>query len=154
VANMFGMGEILGSSAEDERAAASEWQALLDWEPEVDEMGMPLPDPMNPASPFPAGGPNVDQVFDNHLAHVMEHRKPVRTDVWKQLPPWKKLFWQNHQLDHMMSIQATQQMAAGGPAKGGDLHAGSKADEMPDKAAHTNAGSNAAGSGGSNQYEA
>jgi len=152
VANMFGMGEILGSSAEDERAAASEWQTLLDWEPQVDEQtGMPLADPMNPQSPFPPGGPEVDQVFDNHLAHVMEHRKPVKTDVWKQLPPWKQLFWRNHQLDHLMAVQASQQMAAG-PANGGDLHAGSKADEMPDKAAHTNAGSEATGSGGANQH--
>lgn len=156
VANMFGMSEILGSSAEDERAAAGEWQALLDWEPEVDPMtGEPIMgDPMNPGSPFPPGGPNVDMVFDNHLTHVMEHRKPVRTDIWKQLPPWKQLFWRNHQLDHLMSIQAQQQMAAGGPQGGGELHAGSKADEMPDKAAHTNAGSEAAGSGGANQHEA
>lgn len=155
VAQMFGMSEILGSSAEDERAAASEWQALLDWEPELDPFtGEPIEqDPMSKL-PFPPGGPMVDQVFDNHMAHVMEHRKPVRTDIWKQLPPWKRLFWQSHQLDHLMAIQATQMMqGGGGPQKPkGDLHAGSKADEMPDKAANVNKGSEAAGSGGANQH--
>ena len=155
VANMFGMSEVLGSSAEDERIAASEWQALLDWEPEVDPMtGEPLIDPMSP-TPFPPGGPEVDQIFDNHMSHIMEHRKPVRTDIWRQLPPWKQAFWRMHQLDHLMAVQAMQQQAEGGkpqPGGGDDLHAGSKSDEMPDKAANVNKGSSAMGSGGANQH--
>lgn len=157
VANMFGMSDILGSSAEDERVAAGEWQALLDWSPQLDPMtGEPVEmDPMS-NMPFPPGGPMVDQVFDNHMAHVMEHRKPVRTDIWKQLPPWKKLFWQSHQLDHLMAVQAMQNMQQGGPQKpkpkGDDLHAGSKSDEMPDKAANVNKGSESMGSGGANQH--
>ncbi len=154
VANMFGMSKVLGSTAEDERIAASEWQALLEWEPPSDPMsGEPLPDPSG-ASPFPPGGPQVDQVFDNHMSHIMEHRKQVRTDTWAQLPPWKQMFWRMHQLDHLMAVQAMQQQAEGGSAKGkgDDLHAGSKSDEMPDKAANVNKGSSAMGSGGANQH--
>lgn len=157
VANMFGMSEVLGSTAEDERIAAGEWQELLDWQPEVDPMtGEPMIDPMSP-TPFPPGGPMVDQVFDNHMSHIMEHRKPVRTDIWRQLPPWKQNFWKMHQLDHLMAVQAMQMQAQGGPKKpggggGDDLHAGSKADEMPDKAANVNKGSSSMGSGGANQY--
>lgn len=164
VADMFGMSSVLGSSAEDERAAAGEWQALLDWEPQVDPMtGQPAemmpPDPLTgQPSPFPVGGPMVDQVFDNHLVHTMCHRKPVVTDVWKQLPEWKKLYWRNHQIEHLMAMQAAQmaQMPPAkskpAPGKGDDLHAGSKADEMPDAAANVNKGSSAMGSGGANQY--
>lgn len=99
----------------------------------------------------------VDQVFDNHMSHIMEHRKPVRTDIWRQLPPWKQNFWKMHQLDHLMAVQAMQMQAQGGPKKpggggGDDLHAGSKADEMPDKAANVNKGSSSMGSGGANQH--
>jgi hypothetical protein len=151
VANMFGMGELLGSSAEDERIAAGEWQALLDWEPPVDETtGLPID--VDPVTQFPKGGPEVNQVFDNHMTHVMVHRKPVRTDVWNQLPPWKQLYWQNHQLDHLMTLKLTQAPPEAPNKPKGDLHAGSKSDEMPDKAANVNKGSTIMGSGGENQH--
>jgi len=161
VANMFGMGEVLGSTAEDERIAAGEWQALLEWNPLLDPTTQePLIDPNQPPdpatgqpSPFPTGGPTVDPVFDNHLTHIMTHRKPVKTDIWNQLPPWKQAFWRSHQLDHMLQLQpppdAGAKPKAGGEA---DLHAGSKSDEMPDQAANVNKGSHAMGSGGANQH--
>lgn len=156
VADMFGMSNVLGSTAEDERHAAGEWQALLDWEPQVDpETGAPL-EMMSAELPFPPGGPMVDQVFDNHLIHIMGHRKPTLTDVWKQLPEWKRLYWRNHQIEHLMAMQGAAMAQAPQdqkkPAGGEDLHAGSKADEMPDAAANVNKGSSAMGSGGANQY--
>lgn len=146
---MFGMSSILGSGADDERAAASEWQELLDWEPEIDPMsGMPLG--VTPENPFPPGGPMVDQVFDNHLAHMMTHRKPVKTEDWNQLPEWKKHFWRMHQLDHMMAIPPPPDAKPSG--SGGPVKSGTKAEEMPDSAANMNKGSVSAGSGGANQH--
>ena len=156
IAKMFGMTKVLGANDEDVRYAAGEWQALLDWNPPMDEMGMPLePDPNDPA--FPQGGPLVEEVFDNHLVHIMEHRKPARTDVYKQLPPWKQLYWKNHLLKHLLSMPPPPDAQGKKPGGSGSSksEATSKDNEKGDKTMDTarEGGSVAFGGGGSNQYQ-
>lgn len=163
IAKLFGMTNILGANDEDVRYAAGEWQALLDWQPEVDpETGMPIPGPQQPGappSPFPPGGPQVEPIFDNHLVHIMEHRKPSRTEQYKMLPPWKQMFWKNHVLDHLMAMPpppgSEPQQKPGSPSGGPKSEATSKANEKGDNTMDTarEGGSVAFGGGGSNQYQ-
>lgn len=160
IAKMFGMSSVLGVHDEDVRYATGEWEALLAWEPPVDPTtGMPLPNP--DGDPFPPGGPVADPVFDNHVVHIAEHRKPTRSDVWKQLPEYKKLWWKNHQLTHLIAMQPSvdsmSQMHQKGSAnlpKDQPKPAGSKAHENGDPTMKTvrTGGSSAMGSGGNNQY--
>jgi hypothetical protein len=171
IAQLFGMSNILGVHDDDVRFAAGEWEKLLAWEPPVDPMtGLPVLDPNNldpktgEPSPFPAGGPEEDDVFDNHAVHVNEHKKPTRSDVWAQLPPWKRLFWKQHVISHMIAMQpvidpATAQPSTdetfGNPAKAGKpSNPTSKANEQGDKTMDTlrSGGSSAMGSGGKNQF--
>lgn len=159
IAKMFGLSKVLGANDEDVRYAAGEWQALLDWDPPVDpETGMPMLDPTS-EMPFPPGGPMVEKVFDNHLVHVMEHRKPTRTDIYRQLPKWKQLFWQDHQLTHLMALPpppgAEMQQQPGSPSGGPKSDTTSKAHEKGDKTMDTarEGGSVTFGGGGSNQYQ-
>ena len=102
----------------------------------------------------------VEQLFDNHLVHIMEHKKPSRTEQYKMLPPWKQAFWKNHVLDHMMAMPPPPGSEA--PQKGGAPTGGgpksettSKAHEKGDKTMDTarEGGSVAFGGGGSNQYQ-
>ena len=171
IAQLFGMSNILGVHDDDVRFAAGEWEKLLAWEPSVDPLtGLPVLDPNNldpktgEPSPFPAGGPEEDDVFDNHAVHVNEHKKPTRSDVWAQLPPWKRLFWKQHVISHMIAMQpvidpATAQPSTdetfGNPAKAGKpSNPTSKANEQGDKTMDTlrSGGSSAMGSGGKNQF--
>jgi hypothetical protein len=164
IAKLFGMTNILGANDEDVRYAAGEWQALLDWNPEADpNTGMPIPQPPQPGmapSPFPAGGPQVEPIFDNHLVHIMEHRKPSRTEQYKLLPPWKQMFWKNHVLDHMMAIppppgSGPSNQPGGSPSGGPKSEATSKANETGDKTMDTvrEGGSVAFGGSGKNQHQ-
>ena len=164
IAKLFGMTQILGANDEDVRFASGEWQALLDWNPEADpETGMPIPGPMQPGgepSPFPPGGPVVEPIFDNHLVHIMEHRKSYKTEQYRLMPPWKQMFWKNHVLDHLMAMppppgsEAKPKPGApsGGPPKSDTT---SKANEKGDNTMDTarKGGSVAFGGGGSNQYQ-
>jgi hypothetical protein len=117
---------------------------------------MPMLDP-NSKTPFPVGGPKVEPIFDNHLVHIMEHKKPTRNDVYKQLPEWKKLFWQDHVLSHLMAIPPPPgQAPQGGPPKQGQPKpATSKANERGDKTMDTvrEGGNVTMGGGGSNQFQ-
>ena len=161
IAQMFGMSHVLGVHDDDVRHAAGEWDALLKWNPPADPMtGEPFIDPNSP-EPFPAGGPEEDDVFDNHAVHVTEHRKPTRTDVWRQLPPWKQLFWKNHTIKHMIAMQPVIDGAAGAASgnvaknePGKPTNPTSKAHEQSDKTMDTlrTGGSVAMGSGGKNQF--
>lgn len=163
IAQMFGMSSVLGVHDEDVRYATGEWEALLAWNPPVDpNTGMPVG--VTPEQPFPPGGPEADSIFDNHVVHIAEHRKPTRSDVWRQLPEWKRLFWKQHQLTHLIAMQpvvdGTQPPMAeasanlpkqnGAPAK----PAGSKANENGDPTMRNlrEGGSNALGAGGHNQH--
>ena len=63
VAQMFGMGQVLGAQDEDVRYAAGEWEELLAWQPPVDPMtGEPFVDPNMAAQgkPWPGLGKRVD----------------------------------------------------------------------------------------------
>lgn len=156
IAKMFGMTNILGANDEDVRYAAGEWQALLEWNPQVDETGQPMLDPNSPM-PFPPGGPTVEPIFDNHLVHIMEHRKPTRTEQYKLLPPWKQLFWKDHVLNHLMAMPPPpgQEQQPGKPGAGPKSNTTSKAHEKGDKTMDTarEGGSVAFGGGGSNQFQ-
>lgn len=161
IAKMFGMTNILGANDEDVRYASSEWQALLDWQPPMDEMGQPVPGPQTPGgqpSPFPQGGPTVMAIFDNHLVHIMEHKKPTRTDIYKQLEPWKQLFWQNHVLEHLMAMPpppGSEPSQSGGKPGENKSDTTSKKHEKGDKTMDTvrEGGSVSMGGSGSNQYQ-
>jgi hypothetical protein len=159
IAKMFGMTNILGANDEDVRYASGEWQALLDWQVPADPTtGEPVLDPMSPM-PFPEGGPKVEPLFDNHLVHIMEHRKPSRTEQYRMLEPWKKLYWQNHLLDHLMAMPpppgSEPQAKPGSPSGGPKSETTSKAHEKGDKTMDTarEGGSVALGGGGSNQHQ-
>ena len=162
VAQMFGMGQVLGAQDEDVRYAAGEWEELLAWQPPVDPMtGEPFVDPNMAAQgkPWPEGGPQADEIFDNHMVHVSEHRKPTRSDEWKQLPKWKQLFWKQHMITHLIALQPVVDPAAQKPEKPESFGKNaetkpSKADEKSDKTtdAIRSGGNNTMGSGGKNQY--
>lgn len=164
VAQMFGMGQIIGAQDEDVRYAAGEWEELLAWNPPVDEAtGMPMADPNEIAkgNPFPPGGPKADEIFDNHVVHVSEHRKPTRTEEWRQLPEWKKLFWKQHMLTHLIALQppidGQQQPPVEGGGKSDGKFAKTSGSKGAEKQDHTtdairSGGNNTMGSGGKNQY--
>jgi len=163
VAQMFGMGQILGAEDEDIRYASGEWQALLAWQPEMDPTtGEPIVDPAS-GNPFPPGGPEADEIFDNHMVHVTEHRKPTRGDEWKNLEPWKKLFWKQHMLTHLIALQppidGAQQQQPGAPGGQGidGKNASNPTSKANEKSDHTtdairSGGNNTMGSGGKNQH--
>jgi hypothetical protein len=158
IAQMFGMSNVLGVHDEDVRYAAGEWEALLAWNPPLDPVTQ-LPLGVTPEQPFPPGGPVADEIFDNHVVHIAEHRKPTRSDVWQQLPQWKKLYWKQHQLTHLIAMQPPVAQAPANlpklPSQGSRAgEAGSKANETNDNTMGQlrEGGSVALGSGGHNQY--
>jgi hypothetical protein len=153
IAQMFGMSSILGVHDEDVRYAAGEWEALLAWNPPLDPVTQ-LPLGVTPEQPFPPGGPVADEIFDNHVVHIAEHRKHTRSDVWQQLPQWKKLYWKQHQLTHLIAMQPPVAQAPANLPKLPGRPAGSKANETSDRTmAQLREGGNVTfGAGGSNQY--
>ena len=165
VAQMFGMGTVLGAQDEDIRYASGEWEQLLAWNPPVNPMtGEPIvaPEAQAKGQFFPDGGPMADEIFDNHMVHVTEHRKPTRGDDWKKLPEWKKLFWKQHMLTHLIALQppmpGDQQQPGEDKTVGKNANeikpAGSKANEKQDSTMDSirSGGNNTMGSGGNNQY--
>lgn len=142
IAQMFGMAYVLGAQDEDQRHAAREWEEFLAWDGTT---------PQRPDG-TPAG-PMVHVAVDNHIVHISDHRKRAKTDTFDQLPPMKRLVWENHILDHVNHAMGAMPMAPGvqpGPPK----PVTSKANETSDKTMDTvRSGGNATlGGGGKNQY--
>ena len=122
---------MLGSTSEDYRHAAREWEA------------------------FKQGGvPEVKPLVDNHTVHMLAHQKVAKTDLFMSMPDDQQKLWLNHLVHHFeqMSGGAGQPapMSPGGGAQPNP--AGSKANEQGDQTMNTlrQGGSQALGSGGNN----
>jgi hypothetical protein len=132
IAELFGMGHMLGSYGDDQREAAREWWEFTQGKP-----------------------PTMLPGVDNHMIHSLEHKRMAKTDVFRQMPEELQNFWLLHIQDHenmlMMAMQAqTPPAKAGKPEPPKPVI--SKATENPDQGPNPNRGSVSMGSGGENQH--
>lgn len=90
-----GMANMAGAVNEDFKIAASEFDGFLKAQP-----------------------PQVDPVFDNHMAHFVQHSRDAKSDKYRDLPPEQKAVWTQHALQHqtIMAQQAAAQMQQAGAA--------------------------------------
>ena len=144
IADMFGMGKILGARDDDQRAAAKEWDEFLKWDGQ----------PFDPTTGEKAG-PSVRIAIDNHFAHVNDHRKRALSDDFFQQPREKRLAWEQHIMDHLTILQPPLPPPGNGAAS--FKNAGSKEGkgrEVGDQTMNQlrEGGSSTLGSGGNNQY--
>lgn len=82
-----GMANMAGAVNEDFKIAASEFDAFLKGQQPV-----------------------VDPVFDNHMAHFVQHSRDAKSDKYRTMAPEQKALWTQHALQHQTIIQQ-QQMA-------------------------------------------
>lgn len=50
--------------------------------------------------------PIVDEIIDNHIVHVMSHKKRALQSDFITLPPAEQAIWKQHIMEHMMFAQA------------------------------------------------
>lgn len=138
IAEMFGMGKVLGAQDDDQRAAAKEWDEFLKWDgQQSDAEGNIL-------------GPQVRIHVDNHFAHISDHRKRAMSDDFFAQPKAKQLAWEQHLADHLKLLQPPpiENQSKPGPTKEG------KGKEVGDQTMNQlrQGGSSTLGSGGENQH--
>lgn len=126
IAELFGMGHMLGSYGDDQREAAREWFEFTQGKP-----------------------PTVLANVDNHLVHSLEHKRMAKTDVFRSMPEQYQNMWLLHIRDHDQFLNPLLEPP---PAPGDKPKVLSKAGERNDKAGDINKASHAMGSGGDNQH--
>lgn len=137
IAELFGMSHILGSTSEDYRHAAREWELFKQGEV-----------------------PEVKLAVDNHIVHALDHQKRAKTDVFRQWPQQQQDHWMNHIMHHLQAAQMGlaggqgQPPATGGASSGASPNPTSKANETSDRTMATvrQGGNVTMGSGGHNQH--
>lgn len=128
-ARAFGATELLEGLQGDENQIAREHDALVAWARQFFDMetGELLQgvDPSSPALTLPI---LVDPDFDNHALHLQRHRDYCQSEEFQGLPlSVQDAFRSMHYRVHAM-LFAQQQMAAAGPAEGGQP---AKGEERP-----------------------
>ena len=133
IAELFGMGHMLGSTSDDYRHTAQEWEEF--------KMGQP---------------PEVRIVVDNHMIHIMDHQKRAKGSVFKSFDPQMQQMWEKHINDHIQVMMMQQGGAAPPPEQkkpqGAIKPAGSKANEQGDQTMNQlkQGGNSTMGNGGAN----